>query len=1179
MSNPPARPGGFTGEHLFWFCQRLAETRYPPRSGQGKRPSGALIFYFTRLALLRLFPGAVIEPDATPMPLLLGQRFQALAPEIARRLALDYKRVIRLRTPSQRIAELQRFLRLPLTPPRLSWTPAHHVGIYAALHRKLGDLWKTYWRLATLDHVKLLLPRLSPAYLLVTPVAQPALPGKAALELLRQRLADDKSAHTWDVPLPGMYLYDEPLADWLLRWLFSGPLFLDLCQILAELTRAVPTLVQQRIEKLPLNQPDALTQMGTLKQAMRRRIPLTPTGTASAEAIAFYAIAAWRVSQSAPAQQADMPPAAADPTKPEASGDAPAELARDDPLLEPGELRLPRFLRLLELAITAAEHLLWDDSVSVRGRPIPSPEQRHRLRQALLSDRLSRQYRNLDERKRRRLNRVQETLPTWSDWEALRDATCDEIALRLAESIAPADITRATLPDLLRIPTATLGRQYLYSLPFGQWLRDALPPSLPDGDALLRWCQALAETLGAWPPNTPGAPANAEQAARAVFWFTKLALEARIDSVAGAPSPAAEPPQRADGGLVIWQGHQSLPPEALELATVIAPLVTLVLYESSWQAARAGKPLFLARAKAGEQQSRKEMLRWLLRRAQALELRDGEAAALMALDKLYRLLEHAILPADVTLAHLKGDKVALTTLDLYVNHYYNIDRSCYQFLGSIRSFLCSFLRKDSTPEASIRDLEQEADEEEPEAALSPDPATEDGAAREVLGFLVQNALDPPDRWLARDARLLIQGVFTTNYGRRLIERLAQENEPIASKIVKLWQAQRLLSTQGAAPDIRPWMGTKMTRQQIALLHLLASPKVRSSAARRRAVADLFEVAMTTEPAPRPWLRLLELERLIPWVTRTALREELLRVLAALEPLSPAQQKALCARLVGQNHVALTLALLERQGWKRPDYLRLPAAPTTEEEAPTAQNFFYGLGSWQQALPDTPTAWRGRALIAELSGTRFWGRAWAHLEKDHIARFHVTLMDARHPRLRAMLGAAWQVAKEARLAEFAEVIGITGCISPQIPAQLDYPAFFKALWARLPASARRLYSQADDDEPREQPDAQMVEWLRKDWLAARLQTHLWFLTLAGLADENEARVIAAALALAAGNTARVSQWIAGKSPSAAETQELLGEVKRLNPQSRLTAQRIPGLLSNGSEKVRAAWEELGKAPFL
>ncbi len=1193
---PPARPGGkFYGEDLFWYCQWLAETRYPATSGQGKRPSGALIYYIVRLLLLRDYPGAVIEPDAALVSSALAERFLELAPQIARRLAIELKHALRLIDRKQVADELQRLMRsfARLTLPHLSWSAEHHVGIYEALRQRLQNLWETYWQQAQVHHLALLLPRLRPAYLLVTPVAPASVSGKTALKLLRRQLEEDRRRPLWVVPPPDCYLYDEPLQDWLLRPLLSGQLFIDLCKVLAELTLAVPALARKRSAELGVTENDSLPpEAGTLKQEVLRRIPVRPQGTATGAAIAFYAIAAWRVARQAvrAAQGGRAHPAGAkpgkpdeptppDPAQPEDSGDdAPAgSAAHDENLILPDQRLMPlsQFQRLLAFAMRAAEHLLWDDTLAVRALPTPSPEQRLLQRQLLLSARLHRQYDYLDQKERLRRASTQAALPAWTEWETRRDSACDDIALRLAGSIAPEAITSANLPDLLRVPTAALVSQYLYQMPFGAWLRDALHAHLLDGAALLRWCQtlaeALAEKLGAWPPNTPGAPRTVEQAARAIFWHVKLALEARIDRLPGFAAPAsADLPQRADGGLVIWLGS-TLPPEALELATVLAPLVTRVLYHSAWEAASQGEALFVALIKNRDPRSFKQMTDDLMQRAEDLKLPNSADAVLQALEKLERLLEHLILPNEISLKQLDGDKFIPIPLDIIIDYHYNIDHGSYQFIGDFRSFVKSFVRPKDTRETSRSDFTNTAAPAKPQVTrIALDPAAENEAALRLLELLLHHAQTPQDSELAQDAQRLIEYAFTVNSGRQLIERFARQGKVVAIEIIKLWQADTL-PAEGAEPAISPRLGKKQMKQQIALVRFLASPAVQQSPALRRAVSDLFEIPMGIEAPQAPGLRLGTLEHLAPWTTRKALREEALRILKALAQVSPTQRKALCARLLAQEQIVLTLSLLQQRGWPRPLWLRSPAA-----EPNSPQNFLHARQSWLRHLPENDTSWRARALMAEWLHTQFWSHTWsAHLHVEHIACFHLTFLNALHPRLRAVFGAAWTVASEQELAPFLEVIGVEGCLPPQLPAQLDDPVYFEAMWDCLAADVRLLYQPSTPGEPGEQ----QLEWLRQDWQVARFQTHIWFLTLAGLADENEQRVLLAAMSLANGNARVVRRWIAGQRPTAAEAQQLLYHLRHWNPHTSITAQDIPDLLSRAAERVRPAWMALGAAPFL
>ncbi|HLW02214.1 MAG TPA: hypothetical protein VKT82_26400 [Ktedonobacterales bacterium] len=1196
MDRVPARPGGILyGEDLFWYCQWLAETRYPATSGQGKRPSGALIYYVVRLVIMRMYPGAILQPDAGPVPAALAEPFLELAPQIARRLAIELKHALRLIDRRQVAGELQRVMRsfARLTLPSLSWADEHHVGIYEPLRLRLQSLWETFWAQAQGHHLALLplLLRLRPQYLLVRPLAPPSMPGEAALQLLRLQLEQDRTDPRWATPPPGCYLYDEPLQDWLLRPLLTGQLFIDLCQVVAELTRAVPALARKRSADLGVGEEGAESpETDAPTQATLRRIPIRPQGTATGAAIAFYAIAAWRVARHAARARVGAPahsagekptepdePTPPDPALPEDSGDDAERLpaAADESLILPDQQRMPlsQFQQLLAFAMQAAEHLLWDDTLAVRALPPPAPEQRRVLRRLLLSARLRRQHGYLSQKERQPYAPTQAELPAWAAWEVRRDATCDDLARRLADSIAPASITSASLPDLLRTPATALVRQYVYQMPLGAWLRDALQAHLPDGNALLLWCralvEALAEKLGAWPPNVQGAPNTLEQAARAVWWYTKLALEARIDRLPDFAAPA-DLPQRDDGGLVIWLGS-ILPVEAAELACIAAPLITRMLYRSAWEAANQREALFVALVKAREPRSFKWITDELTQRAEDLKLPSSAEAVLQALEKLEHLLEHLLLPDEISSEHLIGNKFVLTSIDLIVDYHYNIDHGCYQFIGDFRAFVLSFIRPQEVKEADDVDLTNIAAPGRPEvSAIALDPAAENEAALRVLALLLRQAQTPQDGELSRDARRLIEWVFTTNNGRQLIKQFARQGKAVAIALTKLWQADTL-PTEGAEPAISPRQEKKQMKQQVALARFLAAPAVQQSPALRRAVGDLFEISLGIETPRALGLRLGTLEHLAAWVARKALREEALRIMEALAQVSPTQRKALCARLLSQEQIVLTLHLLQQRGWSRPPWLRSLAA---EQHSP--QNFLHARQSWQRRLAENDTSWRARALMAEWLRTQFWHPTWsAHLHEEHIASFHRTLLDALHPRLRAAIGAAGMVAWEQKLAPFGEVIGVEGCLPTQLPAQLDDAVYFEAMWNHLKAGERLLYGPLENDEPGEQ----QLRWLRQDWQIARLQTHLWFLTLAGLADENEQRILLAALSLANGNARLVGRWIDGQPPTTAETEQLLDHLKRWNPHTALTLQDIPDLLSSAAEQVQTAWAALGAAPIL
>ncbi|HEY7357446.1 MAG TPA: hypothetical protein VH590_13300, partial [Ktedonobacterales bacterium] len=500
-------------------------------------PGSVRVYYYTILALLRQHPLALIDLLSAGLPLHLEQRFVDLAPRVARHLALDFKRASRLLQSDHPAEEALHLLsRHPLVmAPRLNWMPDHLEGIHKPLLRCWQRLWSACWQQAAPNHLGCLEQIIGTSRLLIAPVAPGSLPGKAALQQLRQQWEQDRQEHAWVIPPPIVFLYEEPLTDWLVRPLLSGKWFFRLCQALAELASAVPALVQQRAAAQQAKADDAARQPGRRRKPDTRRIPPMPQGSITAEAIFFYAVAAWR---------AALPPGVSDQL-----------------ILPDARLLAPRqFGELLALAITATEHLLWDSALAARALPAGTPERRKLLRRSLLPPRLRRHYADLSQRERWRRAQAQ-PLPPWEAWETPLAAALDLIDARLATSIAPAAITGAMLENLLRLPRAALAGQYLYHTTPGTWLRAALPTDLPGVDALLPFCQTLTGALGAWPTRTPGAPASAEQAALAVLWNVKLALEARIND---APDQERALPRQKDSRLAVWLGGGPLPAEALE---------------------------------------------------------------------------------------------------------------------------------------------------------------------------------------------------------------------------------------------------------------------------------------------------------------------------------------------------------------------------------------------------------------------------------------------------------------------------------------------------------------------------------------------------------------------------------------------------------------------------------------
>jgi hypothetical protein len=398
--------------------------------------------------------------------------------------------------------------------------------------------------------------------------------------------------------------------------------------------------------------------------------------------------------------------------------------------------------------------------------------------------------------------------------------------------------------------------------------------------------------------------------------------------------------------------------------------------------------------------------------------------------------------------------------------------------------------------------------------------------------------------------------------------------------------------------MRPRTETEQSAQAVAIARLLAHPTVQRSPQMRRAVADLFEVSLRsapTEPALR--LRLGTLERLAAWATRERLRTQAMQVLETLERIPKGQRQALCARLLAHEPAALALALLQEQGWTRPSWLsnRAPDTPTDTEEAEllawldriqphesapeesSSQLFLYARRYLVGQLASMPSAWRARALTGELLGIHFWNGLWeTPADQEHIQRFYATLMNALHPHLQLVMRVAYLIATKEKLAGLAELVGLTGCLPPQLPAQLDHPAFFAAMQQRLPILLGIQENELSDEETEEMSSAQLR--LRQDLRATRWRTCAFFLALAGVSEDNERRVLLAGMSLAGGKADQMHRWLEGQSLSQAEAEALLQEVRQWHHQTSITEENIRDLLRAAAEQVMPAWKQLRRAPI-
>jgi hypothetical protein len=1152
-------------ETLLDVVRAWTANNYPALRGQAMHPSPERIYSYVLQNVLRLDPQAQIRPDM-PASDPQAQRFLAMMPAVAKHLATDFKRAYRLLAPNkdQAGAEMDRFLRHHAftTPPRLNWAAEHTMGIYEALRQQLQGIWGNTWREAEPEQKARLWIEVY-TFLRASPVASPSQKPQKARELLLKQLEADQRK---GVP-PEAYNYGEPLDEWLLRPLLTVPWFFEVCKALAELAREVPALVQKRASEAGTKRGTTPTpeEADATAQETALPVPPMPQGSAPAEAICAYALLAWRLSAGA-------------------AGDAPL-LLDGQRTFSPAE-----FQAMVALALKATELLLWDETLPLFPLPPQSPERRRLLRQALLPARLPKLYEDLRQRALRHQRPPAASLPRWAEWEIALDAALDRMERGLASSVRPEAITPATLGDLLRQPRAALVGQYLYHASLREWLREMLSDCPLDGAALLAYCQQLAEAAGDWPPNTPGAPASAAQAGRAILWLTKRYLEAKIEKNMIAPlspAPASDQsaafPQREDGGLVIWLGAGPLPPEALELATAVAPLITSVLWEDSWEAARQGQPLLAAGLKEGHAESIELLLKQLEQRAYSLGLPNAEEAAQEAWDKLQHILYHFAPPAEISELHLKGDTTLLTALDIFDETWYIPSISDFESTGSVSSFAKNFIHYSMDKEQFPTTIPEKVAEEPPQPVFRTlNPQEEDRAILEVLALIVekaQRAQQTPAReeQLQADVWLLVQDIFAHNTGRQLVDRLASQGEPLAEAMLTLWQ-QQLASAQEDTSIIQLYTQPDSLEQTAALARLLISPAVQQSPARRRAVGDLFERPMHPDALEHSGrLGLGMLERQASWALRTHWQTETLRALGALDDLAPRQRQALGAHLLAQEPTALTLKLLEHSGWTRPLWLRVSGPETASgEDEPSRQLFMVARKNWMTRLSGSAIPYRTRALAAEWLGYQFWDRPWRErLHEQPYAPFYRTLLAALPLRLLPVLQAAWVIASQQKLASLSELLGLTGCLPPQLPAQIDHRFFFEAMQQHLHAGNERQPAATERSDPGAAMPAELRH-LRRALRSIRWRTFAWFQALGGLADDNQQRIVLAAMSACAGKAEQLDHWIEGQISSQAQT-FLADETRRWHHQSSITRQNVPSLMQTAAVEVKPIWQQLRRPP--
>ncbi len=194
-------------------------------SQQGYAPSGASIFYYTRLNLLRLGYEPAIELTAQRLSRPLIAVFLKTAPDVGKYLAAEYDTVLRvLSNPLIEGTWLIATQPAPLFPglveQLMSLGSQEELPPFDVLAR-----WSRCWKcLATKSRPALAL-FLNFSRLLVAPIARPVDSERMALHMLRARLAEDALSCSCRLFSADTYLYTEPFSHWFARTLITQPWF------------------------------------------------------------------------------------------------------------------------------------------------------------------------------------------------------------------------------------------------------------------------------------------------------------------------------------------------------------------------------------------------------------------------------------------------------------------------------------------------------------------------------------------------------------------------------------------------------------------------------------------------------------------------------------------------------------------------------------------------------------------------------------------------------------------------------------------------------------------------------------------------------------------------------------------------------------------------------------------
>ncbi len=1245
-----------TLEDLLDMVQRLTPFFSRPRQGRRFRPGPVQIVYLT---LLFLMQQGLVQPDDLARqefsPEVIAA-FRREALHIAGMLVTEYPRMQKLLRELQgtRLKEAsQRLYAWILQTPFSQGPGLPKQAPLAGARRKAQAEWQPRWAQVLQEEwqqtwlqVYLQVQR----YLVPSPIVFSKTQEKRALQTLRERLAEDR-LRGWG-PSAETYLFHEPFDQWLARPLLTGQMVMRVCQALTDQARALGRMIHQELLQAVLEMQqsaastiDLNTPAGDLyrrlPKARRRNLPMPPNGAVDAEAIFDFAVMSWR--QSSPKARAKT-------------------VTVDRRRLEPED-----FQELVRRAMAVMVHLLWDAAAELRSLPPASSAGEEFLRRSALPESIWSRYQTLLEISRRLPALA--TTPRLDAWEEALGPYAKRLMTRLDASPLPGQPITARALQV---------QAYLYDRPFWEWCREALPSRMPDFGVVHEYCLALAKAQGAWPKEerkTFGAPHAAEEAGRMITFYTKLYIEALLSKEAlmqvgvrpgRLPFFSPDLPQRADEGLTLWIG-QPMPPAALELARVVAPIIAHFISTQ----ARDKRGFLPYRLQDAQDRAWGKLKQFLFARAYGWGYRPHEAEAEVeaVVAQVCEELSRLPLPQSITLALLQGERGSLTAQKLTVdNGKYTCYTVNYKFVGNLQSYILRCLRPpgQASQVFSLDVLLEEGWDEQAQSLFGADvPTVEESMlqreeapaqvtqaeeqhaavlerARQGVMHLLLTADLCPAALLPSDARarlksrqrfVLSRKLMACGNGKQFVQQRARrhpskqgQGDPLALEVqqlaaVELAEDESLYNSGKLIP--RTLDQSRPPEEMVLLAQLLAHPTVCKKPELREAIALLFDLRQSREAPGEPrGYSLACLERVGPRALVPELREVSVRALEVLGTLPGRARKAVVLRLFRLAEVRLLLALLERTGWVPPRWLiadaefpvslavrdankvldvfralggryDLPDAPeergpmrawlTERLSEPTSTQIFQkGRAKWHGALANSSKSLDQAAagLVAEWLSIGPWEDIWLHPRTKlqiRVARYLFQTVQAALPvTLRLCFEQACMLAHTAdEVPEAQELLGLLGCLSPQLPLVFADPVFsqrlawrvFELLTARSgPVEASSAHFPAT--LPREIQD--LLGEVRRRFSA-------FFQAIGQLPDEQERRVVLAALSAAQGRARRFDAWLAGAALEP-QTCEAISRIVHLSHHRiELHADQVPALFAQArqNEHLQEAWREVCK----